>query len=242
MTHETGGVGAGPTREIGGARVSPARQIAIAIDGPASSGKGTVARRVAERLGYAYADTGAMYRSVALRVLRAGVSPADPVASEAIARALHFVFDWHRGELRVIVDGEDVSRAIRTEPVGRAASAVAVHPGVRAALLQTQQELGAGGGVVMDGRDIGTVVLPTAELKIFLDASLDERARRRHLETPGSTREDIRADLAARDAQDSGRATAPLKRAADAIAIDTTNHTIEQAVDEVVALAEARRS
>ena len=217
-------------------------EIAIAIDGPASSGKGTVARAVAEHLGYAYVDTGAMYRSVGLRALTRGVDPRDPVATAEIARSLHFGFDWHHGKLRVIVDGEDVTRAIRAEDVGKAASAVAVHPDVRAALLQTQRDLGAGGGVVMDGRDIGTVVLPTSELKIFLDASLDERARRRHRETPGSLQEDIRREIAARDAQDSGRATAPLCKADDAVVIDTTGHSVEEVVAEVVRLAEERRA
>ncbi len=217
------------------------RELTIAIDGPASSGKGTVARRVAETLGYAYVDTGAMYRAVGLRVLRAGIDPRDATGTTAVAESLHFGFDWHKGQLRVIVDREDVSAAIRNEAVGAAASAVAVHPGVRAALLQTQRDLGAGGGVVMDGRDIGTVVLPSADLKIFLDASLDERARRRHAELSGSTYEAIRGELAARDAQDSGRATAPLRQAEDALRVDTTGHTIDEVVGAVLALVEQRR-
>jgi cytidylate kinase len=218
------------------------RELTIAIDGPASSGKGTVARRVAEALGYAYVDTGAMYRAVGLMALRRGVSATDAAATTAIAEALHFAFDWHKGQLRVFVDREDVSDAIRNERVGNAASAVAVHPGVRAALLQTQRDLGAGGGVVMDGRDIGTVVLPDADLKIFLDASLEERARRRHAELPGTTLDDIRRELAARDAQDSGRSTAPLRQAEDAIRVDTTGHTIDEVVDRVMALAQERRA
>ncbi len=217
------------------------RELTIAIDGPASSGKGTVARRVAETLGYAYVDTGAMYRAVGLAALRAGVSPTDPGPTAEIARGLHFAFDWHKGQLRIIVDREDVSAAIRNEAVGKAASAVAVHPGVRAALLQTQRDLGAGGGVVMDGRDIGTVVLPTADLKIFLDASLAERARRRHAESPGSTYEQVYAELEARDAQDSGRATAPLKQAEDAIRIDTTGLTIDEVVAEILRLVAERK-
>ncbi|MFN7143922.1 MAG: (d)CMP kinase [Myxococcota bacterium] len=217
------------------------RELTIAIDGPASSGKGTVARRVAEHLGYAYVDTGAMYRSVGLAALRAGVSPTDADATTEIAQALHFAFDWHKGQLRVIADREDVSAAIRNEAVGKAASAVAVHPGVRAALLQTQRDLGAGGGVVMDGRDIGTVVLPTADLKIFLDASLDERARRRHAESPGSSYDQVHAELAARDAQDSGRATAPLKQADDAVRIDTTGRSVDDVVDAVLKLVAERR-
>jgi cytidylate kinase len=217
------------------------REITIAVDGPASSGKGTVARRISEILGYAYVDTGAMYRSVGLRALQAGIDPRDAEATTRIAEGLHFAFDWHHGALRVRLDREDVSQAIRGEVVGRAASAVAVHPGVRSALLQTQRDLGAGGGVVMDGRDIGTVVLPTAELKIFLDASLDERARRRNAELPGTTYEQVRAELAARDAQDSGRATAPLRQAEDAIRVDTTGKGIDEVVAEILALAESRR-
>lgn len=217
------------------------RELTIAIDGPASSGKGTVARRVAESLGYAYVDTGAMYRAVGLTALRAGVDATDAERTAEIARRLHFAFDWHKGQLRILLDREDVSRAIRTAEVGNAASAVAVHPGVRSALLQTQRDLGAGGGVVMDGRDIGTVVLPFADLKIYLDAALDERARRRHAELPGSTYEQVRTELAARDAQDSGRATAPLRKADDAVLIDSTSNGIDDVVASVIALVHARR-
>lgn len=216
------------------------RGIRIAIDGPASSGKGTVARRVAATLGYAYVDTGALYRSVGLHVLRGGGDPRDEATSTAVARRLRFEFGWAEGALVVRVDGEDVTRAIRTEDVSRAASAVAVHPGVRAALLDTQRAMGAAGAVVMDGRDVGTVVLPTAELKVFLDASLAERARRRHLELPGSVLADVERELAARDAQDSGRATAPLKAADDAVHVDTTGRTIEDVVAEILRRARER--
>lgn len=214
--------------------------IAIAIDGPASSGKGTVARRVALNLGYAYVDTGAMYRAVGLQALRTGVDPTDPVGTEQIARAAHFDFDWHDGFLQVFLNGEEVTLGIRTAEVGRAASAVAVHPGVRAALLDFQRGLGARGRVVMDGRDIGTVVLPGAQLKIFLDASLDERARRRAAELPHLSYEAVRRDLAARDAQDSGRATAPLVAAPDAVHLDTTALDIDAVVHTVLELARAR--
>lgn len=217
------------------------RELTIAIDGPASSGKGTVARKVAETLGYAYVDTGTMYRAVGLMALRAGVDPKDAPGTTEIARGLHFGFDWHKGQLRILVDREDLSGAIRNEAVGKAASAVAVHPGVRAALLQTQRDLGAGGGVVMDGRDIGTVVLPGADVKIFLDASLEERARRRHAELPETTYERVYSELAARDAQDSGRAAAPLRQAEDAVRLDSTRHSIEQVVDEVLRLVAERR-
>ena len=214
--------------------------ITIAIDGPAASGKGTVARRVAAELGYAYIDTGAMYRAVGQGVLDAAGDPSAPEPATSIALRLRFGFDWHGGQLRVLVDGVDVTTRIRTEAAGRAASAVAVHPGVRAALLQTQRDLGAGGGVVMDGRDIGTVVLPDAHLKIFLDADLDERARRRAAEHPETQFEDIRRDLASRDAQDSGRATAPLCAAVDAVHVDSTHLPIDGVVAAVLEAARAR--
>ncbi len=215
-------------------------EIAIAVDGPAASGKGTVARRVAEALEYAFVDTGAMYRSVALYALRRGVSPADAAGAAAIAEGIRFAFDWHAGNLRVYADREDVSQRIRGELVGAAASAVAVHPAVRAALLHTQRSLGAGGGVVMDGRDIGTVVLPDAQLKVYLDASLSERARRRYAESPGRRHHDVLEELTARDLQDCGRATAPLRQADDAVRIDSTGRSIDDIVTQVIALAHAR--
>lgn len=216
-------------------------EIAIAVDGPASSGKGTVARRVAQALGYQYVDTGAMYRTVGLLAQRRGVSVGDALASAAIARGIHFAFAFRDGALVVIADGEDVSAAIRGETVGAAASAVAVHPEVRSALLGLQRGLGAAGRVVMDGRDIGTVVLPGAQLKIYLDASLDERARRRHADLPGRSYADVRAELAARDAQDMHRATAPLRPAHDAVILDSTRLTVDEVVAEVVRLAHERR-
>lgn len=214
--------------------------LAIAVDGPASSGKGTVARRVAEALGYAYVDTGAMYRAVGLFTLRAGGDPADAAAAERVARSLAFSFAWSDGTLRVFVGSEDVSGAIRGEGVGSAASIVAAHPGVRAALLDAQRALGAGGRVVMDGRDIGTVVLPGAGLKIFLDASLEERSRRRAAEFPGRRPEDVRRELAERDARDAGREAAPLAAAADAVHLDSTGKSIEEVVAMVIALARER--
>ncbi len=215
-------------------------RLSIAIDGPASSGKGTVARRVAKELGYAYVDTGALYRGVGLRVLERGGDPRDAALAEEIARNLRFGFSWVGGQLSVAIEGRDVTEAIRGEAVSAAASAVAVHPGVRAALLQTQRDLGGGGGVVMDGRDVGTVVLPHAQLKIFLDASPEERARRRHLDQPDHTYADVLEALRSRDAQDSGRTTAPLRRAGDAVVIDTTGSTIDTVVGQILVLARAR--
>ncbi len=217
------------------------REIAIAVDGPGSSGKGTVARCVAETLGYQFVDTGAMYRTVGLHALRAGVPVVDAAAATVIAASLRFRFTFANGALRVEANGEDLTHEIRGEAVGAAASAVAVHPGVREALLGLQRSLGAAGGVVMDGRDIGTVVLPEAELKVYLDASLDERARRRWRDHPERAFEAVRAELAARDHQDSTRAVAPLRCAEDAVRIDSTGLGVDAVVARIVTLANARR-
>jgi cytidylate kinase len=221
------------------------REIAIAVDGPGSSGKGTVARAVARSLGYQYVDTGAMYRSVALAAVRRGVPLTDEAALSSLAASLRFRFAWDGDVLRVHLDGEDVTRDIRTEAVGQAASRVSALPGVRTALLTLQRELARAGGVVMDGRDIGTVVLPDAELKVFLDADLDERARRRHEELLRRGEpvafEQVRAELAERDERDRSRATAPLRAADDAVVVDSTELTIRQAVERVLGLARSRR-
>ena len=216
-------------------------RICIAIDGPASSGKGTVARMVARALGYAYVDTGAMYRAVALIALERGVSLADARAVAEVAASLDFSFRWDGEALRVRVDGRDVSEDIRAERVGKGASDVAVHPPVRAALLERQRALGAAGGVVMDGRDIGTVVLPAAELKIFLDATPEERARRRTLEMHArgieADYDRTLAEIRARDHQDSTRAVAPLLPAPDALVLDSTHRSAAQMAAEIEALA-----
>jgi CMP/dCMP kinase len=218
--------------------------IRIAIDGPASSGKGTVARRVARALGYAYVDTGAMYRAVGLSALNAGIPLSNEARLATLARALRFHFSWTVDGLRVQVDDQDISEAVRSEEAGQAASAVAVLGEVRAALLDLQQRLGDGGAVVMDGRDIGTVILPNAELKVFLDASVDVRAQRRHAEIQkrgaATTFTQVRAELVARDAQDSGRAVAPLCQATDAVRLDSTKLTPDEVVARVLALAVER--
>lgn len=220
--------------------------ITIAIDGPASSGKGTVARSVAQALGYSYVDTGAMYRAVALTAREAGVPWDAPVALAELASGLEFSFHWSDGLLRTCIGTRDISKAIRDEAVGKGASDVAVFPAVRTALLHRQQALGARGGVVMDGRDIGTVVLPNAELKVFLDAGVEERARRRHGELVSRLGNDapsfasVLEELRARDAQDRGRKSAPLKAAADAVYVDSTARTPEDVSALVVSLARAR--
>jgi cytidylate kinase len=220
------------------------RKLTIAVDGPGSSGKGSVARGVARELGYQYIDTGAMYRAVALMARRRGIDPDDAAGVAEVARSLQFAFDWDVDVLRIRVNGEDLTRDIRADDVGQEASRVSRHPEVREALLGLQRSLGAGGGVVMDGRDIGTVVLPDAELKVFLDASLDERARRRHEELvrrgEAAHLADVRNALAQRDRQDRERDTAPLRAAADAVVLDTTNLTIRQAVDRLLALIAER--
>ena len=220
------------------------RALRIAVDGPGSSGKGTVARGIARVLGYRYVDTGAMYRAVALRAERVGVSLEDAGAVAQLAQELSFDFRWDGETLRILVDGEELTRAIRLDEVGQAASQVSRHPEVRAVLLRLQRELAAGGGVVLDGRDIGTVVLPEAELKIYLDASLEERARRRHEELVRRGEvvglQQVREALEARDMQDMQRSIAPLRAAADAVRLDTTEMTIPQAIEAVLALVQER--
>lgn len=219
-------------------------RICIAIDGPASSGKGTVARMVAQALDYAYIDSGAMYRTVALLATEAGIDTKDADALERVASGVDFDFRWDGDELKIVADGRDVSSDIRLEHVGRGASDVAVLPAVRSALLGRQRALAARGGVVMDGRDIGTVVLPDAELKVFLDASVEERATRRFRELQQRAApveyESLIEDIRSRDAQDRGRATAPLVQADDAVYLDTTQMSPAQAAEKIVDIARSR--
>jgi cytidylate kinase len=219
-------------------------EIAIAVDGPGSSGKGTVARAVARALGYAYVDTGSMYRSVALMARERGVSWQDGPALARLASGLTFDFRWDGDILIILVDGFDVTSAIRKDDIGTGASQVSAWPEVRAALLERQRDLGHRGGVVMDGRDIGTVVLPDAQLKIYLDADLEERARRRHDEL--LRRGDVVSypqvleALETRDRQDRERPVAPLCLAPDAVFLDTSTLTVREATDKVLDLAEER--
>jgi len=220
------------------------KRLTIAVDGPASSGKGTVARAVARVLGYQYIDTGAMYRAVALVARERHISWDDEAAVAEVAARLRFAFSFDGELLRVLVDGRDVTEAIRGEDMGRGASDVSRHPAVRTALLGLQRALARQGGVVMDGRDIGTVVLPEADLKVFLDAEAGERARRRHAELrekgEAVALEEVLEALRARDRQDRERPVAPLRQAEDAIYLDSTDLTIEQGVDAVLELARAR--
>ena len=208
----------------------------IAIDGPSGAGKGTIARTLAQQLGYRHIDTGAMYRAVAWQSLREGISLGDEEAVAARAQRAEIVVE--RGS--VTIDGDDVTRAIRTPEIDRAASAVARLPKVREVLVARQRELGGGGGVVMEGRDIGTVVFPDADVKIYLDASEEERARRRVNDASHTGSQAGHAAVAeairARDTADSTRTASPLTMADDAIRIDTTSMPVMEVVDRVLAI------
>jgi cytidylate kinase len=207
--------------------------LVIAIDGPSGAGKGTVARAVARALGYRHVDSGAMYRAVGWKALRDGVRLQDEPAVAALARSPIEV-----GVDRVTIDGRDVTREIRTPEIDRAAAAVARLPAVRAILVAQQRELGKKGGIVMEGRDIGTVVFPQADVKLYLDAAPEERARRRAADPAHSGGPSAVADVATlmteRDRLDSTRPTSPLHRAADAIVVDTTGKSIDLVVAEVL--------
>lgn len=213
------------------------KRLVVAVDGPSGAGKGTVARAVARMLGYRHIDTGAMYRAVAWRAVALGV--ALEATDEVAAVAARATFDLHDGV--IAIDGHDVTSAIRTPDMDKAAALVARNAAVRDVLVARQRALGAGGGVVMEGRDIGTVVFPQAELKIYLDASPEERARRRaadpaHASGRTSDVAHVAQDLAARDKSDSTRSVAPLAQAADAVYIDTTGVAVDDVVARVLAL------
>jgi len=198
----------------------------VAIDGPAGAGKSTAARLLAARLGYALLDTGAIYRSMALRARERGVAWDDGPGVAALADGIDIAFRMEGAVNRVTVNGQDVTEAIRTPEISDGASRVSALPEVRAALLGLQRRIGASGGVVVEGRDIGTVVFPDAEAKFFLTASTEERARRRVAELAAAGKpvdaDQTKAEIVARDTRDSTRAAAPLRKADDAIEIDSS--------------------
>ncbi len=217
------------------------RKPVIAIDGPAGAGKTTAARNLADKLGLIYLDTGATFRAVALKALREGVPLDDESALLSIAERCDIAFAGERFE-RILLDGEDVSRAIREPPVALASSRVAVHKDLRAVLVRLWRKIGASGGVILEGRDIGTEVFPDAEIKFFLDAGQGERATRRFHEQgeqAGLTLEGVKRELQVRDETDRNRAHSPLRRAEDAILVDTTHLTPEETL--AILLKEARR-
>jgi cytidylate kinase len=224
------------------------------VDGPAASGKSTTARLVADSLGFTYIDSGAMYRAAALKALRLAVDMADHERLGTVAREASIELAG-RGRGPILLDGEDVTLPIRAEDVSLAASVMSTVPEVREALVEQQREIGRRESCVMEGRDIGTVVFPNADLKVFLVASLEERARRRYeqslKEEPAEARGDagsgtgpsideIATGIAGRDERDTTRADSPLRKADDAVEIDTTSLTVEQQVDRVIELAVAR--
>lgn len=220
------------------------RRLVIAIDGPAGSGKSSTARLVAKALGYRYLDTGAMYRAVALKMLQQGIEPQDPKAVEELLREICVEQKENNGETQILVDREDVTEAIRTPEISLWVGPVSENSMVRKYLVDLQREMGKKGGIVLEGRDIGTVVFPDAPLKIYLMADLDERARRRvrDLSVQGIVHDEqeVRQALEERDKRDSAREHSPLSCAPDAIVLDTTDLTLDEQVEQIIALARER--
>lgn len=210
----------------------------VAIDGPASAGKSTVAKLVAKKFNYVYCDTGAMYRTVTLAALNEGIDVADQSAVAQLAKEIKISFKPGEEEQRVFLNGEEVTRDIRLPKVAANVSAVAAIPAVRTEMTNQQRQIAAAGGIVMDGRDIGTTVLPDAPVKIFMVATAHERARRRYVENKAKgidtvSLEELQKAIELRDKKDSTRKVSPLTQAPDAIRLDTTHLTIEEVVNEI---------
>lgn len=214
----------------------------IAIDGPAGAGKSTIAKMAAKKLDFIYVDTGAMYRAMALYFLRREIDAKDEKKIAEACEHINVTIAYQEGEQQVLLNGENVNAFIRTEEVSMMTSNTSKYPAVREKLLYLQRELAAANNVIMDGRDIGTCVLPDAELKIYLTASASERAKRRYLEQKErgveSDLAQIERDIIARDEQDMNREIAPLKQAEDAICLDTSDMTIEEVVTKIVSLVQ----
>ena len=217
---------------------------AIAIDGPAGAGKSTAARMAAEKLNFIYVDTGAMYRTIGLYMMEHQVQVEDETCLKKALDEIHIEIAYRDDVQCMFLNGEDVSGKIRTAEVSQKASVVAANPAVRAKLLDLQRNLAASQNVIMDGRDIGTAILPDAELKIYLTASVEERARRRYLEMTqkgeACSLEEIQKDIADRDWRDMHRETAPLRQAEDAVYLDTSDMTLDEVVAQITRLAEKR--
>lgn len=216
------------------------KPINIAIDGPAGAGKSTVAKGVAKKLGYIYVDTGALYRAIGVYALRHGVDTKDAEGVGALLAEINVELKFVDGVQKVFLCGEDVSEAIRTPDASMAASNVSAIPAVRAFLLDLQRDIASKNNCLMDGRDIGTVVLPDAQIKIFMTADVEERAMRRYKELQekgiNDTFEQVLSEMKERDYQDSNRSIAPLKPAQDSVIFDSTGHTLQQSIDEISAL------
>ena len=212
----------------------------IAIDGPAGAGKSTIAKKVAKKLSYIYVDTGAMFRAMALYCIRNGVNKEDEAAVSAACEQIEVSISYENGEQQVLLNGENVNGFIRTEEVGNTASSISVYGKVREKLLELQRQLAASQNVIMDGRDIGTCVLPNAQVKIYLTASVETRGKRRFLELQEKGQEcnleEICEDIRNRDYRDMHREIAPLKQAEDAVLVDSSHMTIEEVVETILEL------
>ena len=219
-------------------------RLTIAIDGPSGAGKSTVARSLAKRLGYVYIDTGAMYRSLALRVKEKGIPPENELTLRQLALSIHIHFATEGGQTRVFCEGKDITEAIRTPEISRLASSISKQKGVREVLVQMQRKMGEEGGVILEGRDIGTVVFPGADVKFYLDAESDERVRRRYDEmVEKGVKVDFKEtqeELLQRDYNDTHRVHSPLKKADDAVFIDSTHRSVEEVVEEMVRVIKER--